>query len=101
MEETPVAKLSAIASGSSCQVEIDGERVALHNVDGEIFATSGSCPHQGGPLAEGDIEAGILTCPWHGWRFDIKTGECLTAPGERIACHKVKAEGDDIYVDTK
>ncbi|HEX4148718.1 MAG TPA: Rieske 2Fe-2S domain-containing protein [Pirellulales bacterium] len=55
---------------------VAGERmVALYNVDGEFFALDGVCPHQGGPLGRGCLTGAIVTCPWHGWQFDVRTGQ--------------------------
>lgn len=49
--------------------------VALYNVDGTFHALDGVCPHQGGPLGNGTLEGCIVTCPWHGWQFDVRTGQ--------------------------
>ncbi|MCC7083568.1 MAG: Rieske 2Fe-2S domain-containing protein [Pirellulales bacterium] len=55
---------------------VAGERViALFNVDGQFFALDGICPHQGGSLGEGELSGCIVTCPWHGWQFDVRTGQ--------------------------
>jgi nitrite reductase/ring-hydroxylating ferredoxin subunit len=55
---------------------VAGDRViALFNVGGEFFALDGVCPHQGGPLGEGELCGAIVTCPWHGWQFDVRTGQ--------------------------
>jgi nitrite reductase (NADH) small subunit len=49
--------------------------VALFNVAGQFFVLDGICPHQGGPLGEGVLTGCIVTCPWHGWQFDVRTGQ--------------------------
>ncbi len=60
----------------SCLEAVVRERiVALFNVEGNFFALDGVCPHQGGPLGEGDMTGCIVTCPWHGWQFDVRTGQ--------------------------
>ena len=48
---------------------------ALFNVDGQFFALDGVCPHQGGPLGQGELCGSIVTCPWHGWQFDVEDGK--------------------------
>jgi nitrite reductase (NADH) small subunit len=59
-----------------CLEKVVGERiVALFNVAGEFFALDGICPHQGGPLGDGQLSGCIVTCPWHGWQFDVRTGQ--------------------------
>ena len=70
-----IANVADCSPGSSLEV-VAGERVvALFNVDGEFFALDGVCPHQGGPLGEGELLGCIVTCPWHGWQFDVRTGQ--------------------------
>ena len=77
----------------------DGRSVALFNVDDEIFAMDNACPHAGGPLGEGSLEENIVTCPWHGWSFDVKTGECQNNPDVAAECRKVTVKGDDIILE--
>ena len=61
--------------GSSREVVVGEQVVALFNIDGNFFALDGVCPHQGGPLGEGELTGPVVTCPWHGWQFDIRTGQ--------------------------
>ena len=68
--------------GFESDVEIDGETVALFRLDGTVFAL-GLCTHEQGPLGQGNVDDGQVTCPWHSARFDIRTGTCLGRP---IAC---------------
>ena len=58
-------------------VAVDGQRIVLYNVRGSFYATSATCAHLGGPLDEGLFEEGVVTCPWHGWQFDVRTGESI------------------------
>jgi nitrite reductase/ring-hydroxylating ferredoxin subunit len=59
-------------------VVAEGRIFAVYNVDGEFHVLDGVCPHAGGPLGKGMLQGGIVTCPWHGWQFDVKTGQhCL------------------------
>jgi len=94
-----VATLSNLKPGWSTEVQLDGHPYAICNLDGEIHAMDGSCCCTGGPLGHGAIRDGLLICPWHGWRFDIRTGIC--AYDEDICQTKfpVKIEGDDILID--
>jgi nitrite reductase (NADH) small subunit len=62
-------------AGSSCEIVVGEQVVALFNVEGSFFALDGVCPHQGGPLADGELAGCIVTCPWHGWQFDVRTGQ--------------------------
>ncbi|HTM54675.1 MAG TPA: Rieske 2Fe-2S domain-containing protein [Pirellulales bacterium] len=70
-----VAELRDCPPGSS-QERVAGDRiVAIFNVDGQIHAIDGVCAHQGGPLGEGELVGCTVTCPWHGWQFDVVTGQ--------------------------
>jgi nitrite reductase/ring-hydroxylating ferredoxin subunit len=69
-----------------------GRELALYNVNGEFYATENFCPHKGAPLASGALCEYVIECDWHGWQFDVRTGECLTVP-ERIETYEVVVEG--------
>jgi NAD(P)H-dependent nitrite reductase small subunit len=94
-----VAEVGAIPSGQGIIVEVEGKQVAVFNCDGQYYATQNNCIHRGGPLAEGLLEGSIVTCPWHGWEYDISTGDCLTNPKAKIKSYPLKVEGNDILVD--
>ena len=71
----PVAPASSLPPGS-CLETVAGDRiVALFNVAGTIYALDGVCPHQGGPLGKGRLDGCLVTCPWHGWQFDVRNGQ--------------------------
>ena len=94
----PVARLSELAPGSCLSVEADGIGVALFNVDGRIYALDNTCPHAGGPLGEGTLSSDIVECPWHGWRYNVRTGERPENPAFKVACYDVHVEGGVILV---
>ena len=93
-----VASTSDLKPGENKVVEVNGEQVALFNVDGEFFAISNTCAHRGGPLGEGYLEGDTVTCPWHGWRFNVKTGANAMMPNMKVANYQVKVEGSDVFV---
>lgn len=66
--------------GASRELVVDGRIVALFNVDGQFFALDGVCPHQGGPLGKGCLTGSVVTCPWHGWQFDVTSGQHQFSP---------------------
>ena len=66
-----LATLDELSAGMAKEVEFEGRIYALFNVDGVISAIDGICPHQGGPLADGQVQGTTVTCPWHGWQFDV------------------------------
>ncbi len=94
-----VANLSEVPPGQSKIVTVDGRDVALFNVDGSIYALDNVCPHQGGPLGEGYLDGAEVTCPWHAWTFDVKTGNCSSVPGVQQPTSRVKIEGEGILVE--
>lgn len=93
-----LAAVDQLPPGASLEIEHAGRIYALFNVAGEISAIDGICPHQGGPLADGSIEDGCVTCPWHGWQFDLKTGATPIGTKIRQTVFEVKIEGDAILV---
>ena len=75
MEEyRPVCPEGDLQPGKSRLAQIDGRAIAIFNVDGVLYAMEDTCLHAGGPLSEGRVEGTIVTCPWHDWRYDLKTG---------------------------
>jgi nitrite reductase/ring-hydroxylating ferredoxin subunit len=94
-----IGKKSQIPPGKSISIDLpDGRVIALFNVAGEFFALNNLCPHQGGPLAEGKIVEGHVTCPWHDWTFDIRSGVCINKPCERAKCYQLEIKDDDIFL---
>lgn len=88
---------SDVAPGTGKQVSVEGKEIAVFNIDGTFRAIDNECPHRGGPLAEGDVEGCLVTCPWHAWQFDVSTGESVT-DDMRVATYEVKVEGDAVLV---
>jgi nitrite reductase/ring-hydroxylating ferredoxin subunit len=93
-----LALLEQLPPGSSLEVEHQGRIYALFNEGGTIRAIDGLCAHQGGPLAEGEVRDGCVTCPWHGWQYDLATGQSLLSARVRQDCFDVKVVGNDILV---
>ena len=75
-----LATLGELPVGAAKEAEFEGRVYGLFNVDGEILAIDAICPHQGGPLVDGSLEGTMVTCPWHGWQFDVKTGKTPLGP---------------------
>jgi nitrite reductase/ring-hydroxylating ferredoxin subunit len=98
-EAVKVAKSADGPEGGGKQCSVGGRAVAVFRVGGKLHAMDGVCPHRGGPLGEGAVADGIVTCPWHGWRFEVATGKCVNAPGRQQACLPVREDGGDIVVE--
>jgi nitrite reductase/ring-hydroxylating ferredoxin subunit len=94
----PVAAAAECPPGASIEREAGGRIVAIANVDGRFHAIDGLCPHQGGPLGTGTLCGTTLTCPWHGWQFDVVTGRHGISATVRQAVHEVKEEGGRLFV---
>lgn len=72
--------------------------MALFNADGTFYAINYVCPHMGGPLGEGKLDGCIVTCPWHGWTFDVRTGQADHEGGHSVAAYQVKVDEDTVWV---
>jgi nitrite reductase/ring-hydroxylating ferredoxin subunit len=78
-QKITVGRVEDVPAGRGATVELlDGTELALYNIDGEFFAIENFCPHKGAPLADGRLCGHMIECDWHGWRFDVRTGQCIT-----------------------
>lgn len=93
------ARLEDLADGFPRAVEAGGREAVLCRVGGSVHAVGARCPHRGGPLAEGTLDGPVLTCPWHGWRFDVRTGRCENDPAFGAGSLAVRVEAGDVYLE--
>lgn len=77
----------------------DGIGCALFHVDGKLFALQNNCPHMDSPIEDGAVERGVLTCPWHGWQFNLATGVSLMSDHIRIPSYPVRIENGQVFVE--
>lgn len=97
-----VARVDEIPEGEARVYEIDGERIAVCNAGGEIFAIDDLCTHDDGPLGEGRLDGHCIECPRHGARFDIRTGAATRMPAVApVGTFEVKVEGGAIFVGSR
>ncbi|MHB8384447.1 MAG: Rieske (2Fe-2S) protein [Candidatus Binataceae bacterium] len=94
-----IASRAELPAGSAMLVEAAGKQIALFNAGGAFYATDNACKHRGGPLAEGDLDGTTVTCPLHGWEYDVTTGANLDDPNVKLGCYPVTIDGDDILID--
>lgn len=94
-----VADISALPDGETMEAKVDGHPYAVCNADGALHCLDGECPCTGGPLSQGAIRHDLLVCPWHGWRFDYKTGVCAYDDSIKVARFPVKEEDGGIFID--
>jgi NAD(P)H-dependent nitrite reductase small subunit len=93
-----VCSLADVPEGAGREVVAGGRIVALFRVGEEVYAVDGMCGHQGGPLAEGTLVGCIVTCPWHGWQYDVRSGRQQITPAICQATFPVRIDGDRILV---
>lgn len=97
-EFVTVGSVADFSSGLGKMVTVDGRHVALFRLGDEFFALDNMCLHRGGPLCEGFVENNVVTCPWHGWSYEIKTGTMVQDPRVGVSKHDVRLDGDVIWV---
>jgi len=86
--------------GKGTLEEVEGNRIALFNLDGEVFAIDDTCPHDSGPLSEGTVQGDQVVCPWCGSRFSFLSGEARALPAmENVTSYEVRVTGDDVEVE--
>lgn len=100
-EFVTVAKVGSIPEGSAESYVVGDDVVAVFHYEGEYYAINDMCPHMGASLATGHIEDGIVTCPWHAWRFKICDGTWCDNPQIKTDAYEVRIEGDEIKVRPK
>lgn len=92
----------SLQDGDIVEVIIAGTSIAVVQLDGVVYAMASTCPHAGGPLAEGSIHTvggkKVLRCPYHGWDFDVQNGACQTSSQFDVGCYATHVEGDAICV---
>lgn len=80
MSRISLINLADLPPGQSAEVVAEGKIFAVFNVDGTVFVLDGICPHAGGPLGKGSLRGDVVTCPWHGWQFQVSSGQhCLNS----------------------
>jgi nitrite reductase/ring-hydroxylating ferredoxin subunit len=99
MARVKVLDAAALDPGQPTLVSVDGRDVALFRCGDEVLAIGNECPHQGGSLCDGWVEGDIVVCPLHGWEFDMRSGACMTVPGEDVPRYAATVEDGAIYLE--
>jgi nitrite reductase/ring-hydroxylating ferredoxin subunit len=94
-----VADVTDCPPGGCLERVADDRIVALYNVNGTFHALDGVCPHQGGPLGKGRLDGTIVTCPWHGWQFNVCSGQHQLSQSIVQPRFSVRVEGNSVLVD--
>lgn len=98
-EKIRIASVHDVESGQGIEVIAAGRVIALFNIEGRFHALDGVCPHAGGPLGKGTVSGCQVTCPWHGWQFDVTTGKHGLNPNLSHEGFEITVEGDDVLVE--
>jgi len=96
---TPAAKLGDVPNFGKKVVSVNGQEILLVNLKGTIFAVENECPHQGSPMGAAMVKDGHISCPRHGYRFNLADGRCIDHPEYTLKTYTVQIQGDDILVD--
>ena len=101
MSEIRVGTLADVPVGKPMLVEAEGTPVVLVRVGDSVYACNDICTHQGGPLSEGKLTGTRLACPWHGWMFDVRSGECvMPSRGGAVPSYKTRVdETGDVWIE--
>ena len=91
-------KIEEIPPGQIREITVSGKPVAVANVDGKLFAINSVCLHHGGPLGDGELEGTVVSCPWHGWQYDVRSGENEFDLAIRLRTYDVQVEDGEIRV---
>lgn len=94
-----VCSAAELHSKGQLGAEVGNQKLALFKVGEDFVATNGLCPHANGPLEEGELDGTTISCPWHGWTFDLKTGVSPIDPDLKVACYPVRVSGGEIVVE--
>ena len=98
MEFHPVFRVDELAEGEARMVQVADKLIAIFRHEGQYFAIDDTCPHMGDSLSQGYVEKGIVTCPWHAWRFCVHDGKWADNPRLSVDTFDVRVEGDQIQV---
>ena len=94
-----IAQVEEVPVGAGVERTVEGRIIALYHTGESFYALDGICPHTGGPLGEGRLQGCVVTCPWHGWQFDVTNGvHCLNDRLQQTT-YTVRVEGSDVQIE--
>jgi nitrite reductase/ring-hydroxylating ferredoxin subunit len=93
------ARKDEIPAGSIREFQVDGLTVAIANIGNKFYAINNTCLHRGGPLAQGELHGAVVTCPWHGWQYDVTTGKLVANPTIGVKTYALEARGEDLWIE--
>lgn len=99
MAKHKLGPASEIAAGKAKKYTVNGKIIAVFNLDGKFYAIDDRCSHRGGPLAEGELQGAVVTCPWHGAEFNVMDGKSLNPIATDLKSYRVVQEGDELFIE--
>ena len=100
MTRVRVASIHDIPEGTGREMLLGRIPIVVWNIAGRFHATAARCPHEDAPLCIGSLEGTVVTCPMHGWQFDVTTGQGVNPPDRRLRPYPVHVDDESIYIDT-
>lgn len=94
-----VARKDEIPPGSIREFQIEGKTLAIANVGHKFYVINNTCLHRGGPLGQGLLQGVAVTCPWHGWQYDVTTGKLVMNQAVAVETYAVEVRGDDLWIN--
>ncbi len=94
-----VCRETDLADNTAQMFVVNGKEIAVYHLAGKFYATQQACLHRNGPLSEGEIKGCTVTCPWHGWEYDIPSGENLFNRAQKLATFAVQVENGEVKVE--
>jgi nitrite reductase (NADH) small subunit len=99
MAFSAAVKQDQVAPGTIREVHVGDRTIAVANVDGRFYAIENACLHRSGPLGQGDLQGCVVSCPWHGWQYDVTSGRVTFNPEMKLATFPVELRDGEIWVD--
>jgi len=94
-----VCSLDDLTEGTGRELLVDGRILAVFLINTTVFAVDGMCAHQGGPIAKGRLEGTCITCPWHGWQYDVTSGVHLLSQKQMLDCVPTEVRNQEVWVN--
>jgi nitrite reductase (NADH) small subunit len=93
------ARKDEIPVGSIREFQVDGLTVAIANVGNKFYAINNTCLHRGGPLGQGELHGTAVTCPWHGWQYDVTSGKLIVNQAVAVKAYLIEVRGEDLWIE--
>ena len=98
MQRVKMGNVSELAPGSCLEKRILARRIAVFNVAGKLYGIESDCKHMKASLQKGKVDGLVVTCPWHSWKYNLETGQCLTVEKFKLRTYQVEVDGDAVFV---